>query len=140
MPYTLEYKKTNGGVITTYSGKVTDEEYQQCLNEKFLLGKKRLSPEKVGALRYSISDCSGVTYFDVSIDLIKHVARLSKEVMETNETVLMAVVAPNNHEFGMGRLWRAYMGSQSEKAKIFRIRQEANNWIAQTLTQPEKAV
>jgi len=139
VPYTLKYKETDGGVITTYSGKVTDEEYQQCLKEKILLGEKIMPPENPETLRYSISDCADVTDFDVSVDTIKHAARLSKEVMEINEAVLMAVVAPNNHEFGMGRLWQAYVGSQGEKAKIFRTKEEANNWIAQTLAQPKKA-
>ena len=133
MPYTLEHKENDGGVISTYSGKVSDEEFQQCMQEKFFLDKEILSPEKVRVLRYSISDCADVADFDVSVDAIKHVARLSKRVMETNQTMLMAIVAPNNHEFGMGRLWQAYIGSQSERTKVFRIKEEANNWIAQTL-------
>jgi hypothetical protein len=140
VPYTLEYKKSDGGVITTYWGKLTDKEFLQCLKEKFFLGREILSPKKAGALRYSISDCTGVTDLDVSLDAIKYSACLSKTVMATSETVLMAVVAPNNHEFGMGRLWQAYIGSQGERAKIFRTKEEANNWITQTLAQPEKAV
>ncbi len=140
MPSTLERKKTDGAVILTYLGKVTDAEFQQCMKEKFFLSKEILSPEKVEALRYSISDCSGVTGFDVSIDTMKRNARLSRAVIETNPTVLMAVVAPNNQEFGMGRLWQAYMGNQGESAKIFRTKEEANNWIVQTLALPEKSI
>lgn len=140
MPYTLEHKEADGGVISTYSGKVTDEEFLQCLKEKFFLGKNTLSPKKIEALRYSISDCADVTDFDVSVDTIKHVADLSKTVMETNQTMLMAIVAPNNYEFGMGRLWQANMGSHSDRAKIFRTKIEVNNWIALKLAQPEKAV
>lgn len=140
MPYTLEYLEIDGGVITTYSGIVTNEEFQQCLKEKFLLGEKSMSHPKMGAPRYSISDCADVTDFDVSVDAVKYSADLSKSVMKTNETGLMAVVAPNNHEFGMSRLWQAYIGSQGERAKVFRNREEANSWIAQTLTQPDKEV
>ena len=135
MPYTLEHKEADGGVISTYSGKVTDEEFQQCMKEKYFLDKTTLSPKKIGATCYSISDCAEVTNFDVSVGSIKHVADLSKTVMEANQKMLMTIVAPNNHEFGMGRLWQAYMGSYSDRAKIFRTKEEANNWIAQTLAQ-----
>lgn len=140
MPYTLEYLEGDGGVITTYSGKVTDEEYQQCLKDKFSLAEKLIALGKTNFLRYSLSDCADVIEFGVTVDTIKHGASLSKSVIETNQTVLMAVVAPNNHEFGMGRLWQAYIGSQGERAKIFRTKEEANNWIAQTLVQPDQAV
>jgi hypothetical protein len=140
MPYTIERKKNDSGVISTYSGKVTDAEFQQCMKEKFFLSKEILSPKKVGPLRYSISDCSDVSNFDVSVEAVKWVAHLSKTVMKANPTILMAIIAPNNHEFGMGRLWQAYMGSHSERAKIFRTKEQASNWIAQTLALPEKAV
>lgn len=138
MPYTLEYRETDGGVITTYSGKVTEDEYRQCLKEKFLLGEKSMSHEKMGAPRYSISDFADVTAFDVSVEAVKYSANLSQTIMKTNETGLMAVVAPNDHEFGMGRLWQAYIGSQGERAKIFRSKEEASSWIAQTLLQNDK--
>ena len=139
MPYTLEYKETDGGVITTYSGKVTDEEVQQCLKEKFLQGDASMSHKKLGAFRYFISDLADVTDLDVSVEAVRNNTNLYKAVMEANETVLMAIVAQNDHEFGMGRLWQAYIGSQSERTKVFRIKEEANNWIAQTLAQPKKA-
>jgi hypothetical protein len=117
MLYTLERKKTDGGVISTYSGKVTDAEFQQCMKEKFFLSKEILSPEKVEALRYSISDCADVSNFDVSVEAVKWVTHLSKTVMKTNPTILMAIITPNNHEFGMARLWQTYMGIQGERAK-----------------------
>ena len=140
MPYTLEYKDTSDGVISTYLGTVTDEEFQQCLKQKFLLGDKSMSHEKTGVPCYFISDFADATDFDVSVEAVKYSANLYRALMEANETVLMAVVAPNVHEFGMGTLWQAYIGSQSERTKVFRIKEEANNWIAQTLLQPEEAI
>jgi hypothetical protein len=140
VPYTLEYKKADGGIIVTYSGKLTDKEDQQCLKERVLLSEVILSSKKVGAFRYSISDCADVTDLDVSLDVLKHDANLANAVMEVNETVLMAAVTPNDHEFGMGRFWQASIGSSGERAEIFRTKEEANNWITQTLAQPEKAV
>lgn len=140
MPYTLEYQKTDGGVITTYSGKVTDEEYRQCLEDKLSLFNTAKSNGNSGILRYSLSDCADVTDFNVSVETMKAGANISKTVMETNQTVLMSVVAPNNHEFGMGRLWQAYIGSQGERARIFRTKEEAEEWIAQALAEPDKEV
>jgi len=133
VPYTLEYKEADGGIIVTFSGKLTEKEYQQCLKERVLLSKVIQSSKKAGAFRYSISDCANVTDFDVSVDSIKHDANVANAVMADNETVLMAVVAPSDHEFGLGRLWQAYIGSSGERANIFRTKEEANNWIAQTL-------
>lgn len=140
MSYTLEYNENYSGVITTYSGRVTDEEYQQCLKEKLSLADKSMSHEKIGVPLYFISVFADATDFDVSVEAVKYSANLYKALMEINKTVLMAVVAPNNHEFGMGRLWQAYIDSSGERAKIFRTKEEANNWIAQTLAQPEKAI
>lgn len=140
MPYTIAYQETDGGVITTYSGEVTNEEFKECLQEKFLLSEKFISSEEIRSHRYSISDCAGVTNFSVSIDAVKYSANLSKAAMKINETALMAVVAPNDHEFGMGRMWQAYIGSQGDRVKVFKTREEAKSWIAATLAQSDEEV
>jgi hypothetical protein len=138
--HTIAHKETDGGVIATCSGKVSNEEFHQCLKEKFLLVEKNMLDEKMGTPRYSISDFADVTNFEVSVDAVKYSANLSKTAMKKNDTGLLGVVAPNDHEFGMGRLWQAYIGSQGERAKIFRTLEEAKNWIVHTLAQSDKDV
>jgi hypothetical protein len=140
VPYTLKHKENNGGVIASYSGKVTEKELQQCLEEKLLLGDKNMSHKKTGVPLYFIRDFAETTNFDVSVETVKLSATLYKALMEVNETVLIAVVAPNDHEFGMARLWHAYIGIQDERANVFRTREAASNWIVQTLFLPKKSI
>jgi hypothetical protein len=47
VPYTIAYKEADGGVITTYSDKVSNEEFHRCLKEKFLLVEKNMLDEKM---------------------------------------------------------------------------------------------
>lgn len=140
MPYTITYQESDGGIITTYSGVVTDEEFMQCLNEKFLIGERFLSNRKIKSYRYSISDCTDVIDLDISVDSVKNSASRSKAAMAINDTGLMAVVAPNDLEFGMSRLWQAYVGSQDERVKLFKTREEADTWIAETLAETDKEI
>jgi hypothetical protein len=140
MPYTLKHKENDGGVITTYSGRVTEKEFYQCLKEKFLLGGKSMSHGKISVPLYYICYFADATNFDVSIEAVKFSATIYKALMEVNQTVFEAVVAPNNYEFGMARLWQASLGSQSARAKVFRTRDTANNWIVQTLALPEMSI
>lgn len=133
MPYTITYKESPRGVITTYSGVVTDEEFLRCLDEKFLTVGKFLSESEMASYGYSISDFSEVTDLKVSVDTVRDSATRSKAAMTANDTGLMAVVAPNDLEFAMGRLWQAYVGMQGDRVKIFKSREEAELWIATTL-------
>jgi len=131
MPYKITHESSDGGIITTYSGVVTDEEFMACTKEKFHIGEKFLSNKEINSYRYSISDFSAVTDFKVSVDTVKNNASRSKAVMSVNDIGLMAVVAPNDLEFAMGRLWQAYASSQGDRIKIFKSREEADIWVCE---------
>lgn len=129
MPYELIYKEAEGIVITNYSGVLTDEEFRECAEKKFS------SIHEIENYRYSISDFSELTEFEVSTSSVIDNAANSKIALETNSRGFMAVVVADDLLFGMGRMWEAYTESNPDRVRIFKSRVDADAWIAEKLAQ-----
>ncbi len=95
MPYKIDYLERTGGVITTYWGELTEEEFIECTEAKFV------SLDKHKHYRYSISDLSAVTRFAVSMDILKSNALMSGYALDANDSGYMAVVVSSDLIFGL---------------------------------------
>jgi hypothetical protein len=133
MPYQIEYRDSDGGVITRYSGVLTEAEFLACTEEKFA------NPEIFTRYRYSISDFSEVTEFKVGLDLIKENAMLSSQAMQANQTGVMAIVVNSVLLIGMGNLWRGNTLDIDDRVGVFRCRDEAQAWVDKELQRRETA-
>lgn len=133
MPYQIEYRDSDGGVITHYSGVLTEAEFLACTEEKFA------NPEIFTRYRYSISDFSGVTEFKVGLELIKENAMLSSQAMQANQTGVMAIVVNSVLLIGMGNLWRGNTLDIDDRVGVFRCREEAQAWVDKELQRRESA-
>lgn len=122
MPYSISYQD-DGGVVTTYSGVITDEELTQSARE-------RTTPiEKVEAYRYLLSDFTGVTAFEVSSDGIGVAAREASRLIQQNPEIRVAIILPTDLEYGMGRMWQSRTKESDDKTMLVRTMEEARKWL-----------
>jgi hypothetical protein len=108
MPYEIIYLETDGGIITKYFGIVTDSDIMNSMKERFS------SDDRIASYRYVISDCSDVEKFDVSAEVMKKSAEISKKVSMINKNIAVVAIMPTDLEFGMGRMWQAYVSDWLE--------------------------
>ena len=131
MPYKIDYLETTGGVITTYWGELTEAEFVECTEEKFVTLDKHLK------YSYSISDLSAVTKLSISTDTLKSNALMSGYALDATENGYMAVVVNQDLIYGLSRQWKANTGNLDDRVAIFRSRDEADDWIAEKLAETE---
>lgn len=133
MPYKIEYLEAERGVVTTCSGLITAEEFEQCSKEKFFRNGVALTKEEILYYRYSLSDLSAVTDSDIPQRALVENAKMTKELLAIHPKGIFAVVAPQDIEFGLGRMWQAYTENQDDRVHIFKSRKAADRWIKQSL-------
>lgn len=127
MPYEITYLETDGGVYTKYYGIVTDSDIIDSMKERFS------SDDKVSSYRYVMSDFRDVENFEVSPEVMKKGAEVSKKVSMINKNLLVVGIMPTDLEFGMGRMWQAYSYETDWKIEIFRTKDEADIWLKEHL-------
>ena len=129
MPYEITYLETEGGVFIKYYGIVTDSDIIDSMKDRFS------SDDKISSYRYAITDCTSVEKFDVSPEVIKKSAEVSKKVSMINKNIVVVAIMPTNLEFGMGRMWQAYSYETGWKTGIVRTKDEADIWLKENLKQ-----
>ena len=127
MPYEITYRRSDGGVITSYSGIVTDEDVIRSVEEKCS------SEDKIRSYRYALTDCTRVNEFNVTTGAIIRNALIAKSAFSLNREILFVAAVPSDLVFGMGRLWQAYADDTDEWTKLVRTRAEADSWVAEHL-------
>ena len=124
MPYEVIYQKSDGGVITIYSGVVTDEDSIQSLDEKCS------SEERIKSYRYALTDCSNVTELKVTTDAVIRNAEIAKSAFAINSNIIFVAAVPTDLLYGLSRLWQAYADESNRRTKVVRSREEAETWLA----------
>ena len=123
MSYEITYIKTEGGVITKYFDIVTDSDIMKSMKERFS------SDDKVSSYRYVITDCSNVERFEVSPEVMRESAKISKKVAIINKNIVVVAIMPTDLQFGMGRMWQAYAYETGLNTEIVRTSKEAEDWL-----------
>ena len=124
MPIIIKDVQDGLGVIITGSGVVTDEDY---LNEfrKHLTQDK----EKIAKYRYTLGDYSAATEVNVTYDAIQEVSEMCLGVSKIVPEQLVALVASRDLTYGLIRMADSLMYGTGWEQKVFRDRQEAEDWI-----------
>ncbi len=128
MPYTITHDENRGGVIATYSGAVTPEEIFNSLVERFD------DTERGAALNYSIGDFTNASGLSLSASNVRELAARAQNVLRRQENLTVAIVAPSDIAFGIGRMIQMY-SSRNEGIAVFRTLTEAQAWISERLAE-----
>jgi hypothetical protein len=126
MAIQVNYIDNGMGIEIIASGVVTGEDIIEA--HKKIYNEVNLKKQK-----YQIVDRSHCKEYKVSPEQIRSIAELDKAASITNPDIMIALIAPTAHQFGMSRMWQAYIEESHFLTKVFNDRRSADIWIEEQL-------
>ena len=123
MAYSTEYTSDGLGVLHRGEGVVTGAEIIAGAAEHHRL------EERARKLRYGVVDFSDVKELQVSAAEVNAIADEDRMTASLTPHVVVAVIAPLDHAFGVSRMWETLMDATKWNTRIFRDRDEALAWL-----------
>lgn len=130
MPIQIKYIKDGFGAEFISSGVVTGSDIIEA-------NKKIYNNENFSRQRYQIIDRTNCTKFQVSNKEIRIIAEQDIAASKTNPNIIVALVSISDLQYGMSRMYHAYVGDKGFLTEIFRDRKSANKWIEKQLQKPK---
>jgi hypothetical protein len=122
MPIQVNYLDNGIGIEIIASGIVTGAEIIDAHEEIY-------NEENLKRQKYQIVDRTCCTQYQVYAEEIEVIAELDNRASEENPDIIIAVVSPTSLQFGMTRMWQAYLKENRLNTKIFPTREKADTWI-----------
>lgn len=122
MAIRINYIDNGIGIEINASGIVSGEEIIEAHKEIY-------SKENVTRQKYQIIDRSDCEEYLVSHEEVKKIAELDKAASKSNPNIIIAIIASSDLQFGMSRMWQAYIEESNFVTKIFHDRKSADEWI-----------
>ena len=122
MAIQINYLDNGLGIEIIASGVVTGEEIIKSLKETY-------SEENLRKQKYQIVDRTLCTEYQVSSEEIERISEIDNRASEVNPYIIIAVVSPTSLQYGMTRMWQAYIKDERFLTKIFLDRKSADEWI-----------
>jgi hypothetical protein len=121
MPYLVRY--TPSGADVRFTGVATGAEIVEA---KALA----LSHRYDGPLRFLLFDLGTADQLDIPTADVRRVAREDREYAERHPPFAIVVVAPHDLEYGLSRMWQAFVDDTPIDSNVARTRAEAVGWLA----------
>ena len=122
MAIEITYTDDGLGVELISSGVVTGQDIIEALKQIY-------GDERFGKLQYLIADKTGCTEYEVETDDVRTIASMDAESSKLNPDLVEAHIAPLDIQFGVSRIWHAYVSQTRPKSNIFRDRETALEWV-----------
>ena len=119
-----EIRFTREGADVRFDGVATGDDLLAAKEET-------LAHRYVGPLRYLLFDLSGAGRLDVPTADVRRVARIDREYLETHPSFAIAIVAAHDLEYGLSRMWQAFVDDTPIESIVVRTRVEALRWLAE---------
>lgn len=100
MPFDAAY--TASGVAFRFYGAVTSADIRQANREVHAHSYEK-------SLRYCLLDLTDAAPFDVDTETIERAAERDRAQLANQPEVLVAIVAPEPLQFGVARIWQAWV-------------------------------
>ena len=126
MPIQIKYVDQDRGVEYVHSGIVTGADIIDANNRIY-------SNENFKKQRYQIIDRRNCDKFIVSDDEIRIVAEQDKAAAKINPNIILALISVSNLQYGISRMYQAYIGEDGFETEIFQDRESAERWIVSKL-------
>ena len=121
MPYQMCF--TDTGADVRFSGVTTGAE--------IVAAKAEALAHPFGRpLGFLLFDFTGAEQFDVPTADVRRVASEDREYAATHPPFAIAVVAPQDLEYGLSRMWQAFVDDTPIASTVARTRAEALAWLA----------
>jgi len=126
MPYSTEVIDGGKGILHVGRDTVSGEDLLISANHVLNMVKEGLSPT------YALADLSEVVELSISAEEIMLNASINTEISKYVPRVIVAIVAPQDHVYGIARMWEAYAEETGWATRVFRNKSEALEWINDT--------
>ena len=126
MPIQLKYIDEGIGVEFIGSGVVTGADI-------IAANKKIYRNENFYRQRYQIVDRTKCTKYQVSHEEIIIIAEQDKVAAKTNPNIIIAFISTSPLQYGISRMYQAYVGDEGFLTEIFRNRKSTEKWIEEQL-------
>ena len=122
MAIQINYLDNGIGIEIIASGIVTGEEIIKAQEEVY-------NEENLQKQKYQIIDRTHCTEYQVSSEDIERISDIDNRASEVNSYIIIAVVSSTPLQYGMTRMWQAYIKEDRFMTKIFSDRKSADEWI-----------
>jgi hypothetical protein len=122
MTIQINYLDDGIGIEIIACGIVTGEEIVKAHKEIY-------SAENLKKQKYQIIDRTHCTEYRVFTEDIDRISEIDNKASEVNPNIIIAVVSPTSLQYGMTRMWQAYLNEDHFVTKIFQDRKSADEWI-----------
>lgn len=131
MAYSTEYTLDGLGVIHRGEGIVAGAEVIAAAAEHYRL------EERARRLRYGVVDFTNVTELQITAAEAQAIAEEDRLTAALAPDVAVAVIAPQDHVFGMSRMWETFAEATGWSTRVFRGRAEALTWLRKQVPSAE---
>ncbi len=133
MAIQINYLDDGIGIEIVASDVVTGAEIIEAHKE--IYNKKNLQKQ-----RYQIIDRSLCKEYLVSPEEVKKIAAIDKAASRNNPDIIIALISPSSLQFGMSRMWQAYVEDSGFSTEVFHDRESAEKWLKEQLKEPDKTL
>jgi len=111
--------------VAAFCGVVTDADLMEAYES--LLGDPHYDPTL-----HDLLDMSGVERLEISADAIRELIKRYARVDELGIRTKLAIVAPSDVAFGVGRMYEMLRGDDvPEEIRVFRESSQAGRWLSE---------
>ena len=129
MPIQIKYIDDGIGVEFIGSGVVTGADI-------IAANKEIYRNENFSKQRYQIVDRTKCTNYHVSHKEIITIAEQDKVAAKTNPNIIIAFISTSPLQYGISRMYQAYVGDEGFLTEVFRDRKSAEKWLEEQLKNP----
>ena len=126
MTVKINYLNNGIGIEIIASGIVTGKEIVAAHKEIY-------NEENLEKQRYQIVDRTHCTKYQVTSEEVERISEIDNNASKINPNIIFAVVSPTPLQFGISRMWQAYLDEDRFVTKIFQDRKNADEWIKSQL-------
>lgn len=126
MTITINYINEGSGIEIIASGCVTGDEIIEAHKEIY-------SSDNLTKQRYQIIDRTECIEYLVSNEDARKIAEIDKAASIVNANIIIAIISKTDLQFGVSRVWQAYLEDSTFVTQVFRDRIKAENWLKEQL-------
>lgn len=131
MPIKIKYTEDGTGIIFIAFDVVTGKDIVEA-------NKDIYSRKNFPKMKYKIADRTKCTEYLVKGSEVRMIAEQEKEASKINPDFIVALVSKSDHQYGMTRMYHAYMGDEGFLSEVFDDQESAKSWINEQLKKSEE--
>ena len=126
MAIQINYLDNGIGIEIVATGTVTGEEIITAHKEIY-------NDENLRKQKYQIIDRTHCTKYQVSSEEVEEISDIDNRASEINPNIIIAIISTTSLQYGISRMWQAYIKDNRFVTKIFEDRASADAWIKNQL-------